>query len=127
MSSGWKSKLELARGVFQAEDTACAKAWREGRVYAGLGMQEPLGAKCKVLTQTPERKSTLQLHFLTLHPKLMAHPFNHPRLGAGRYHFLNCQAKELRHALLNPCQIKQFAFQRHSLLDLSVRCLQRGT
>lgn len=53
----------------------------EGRgVYAGLGMQEPLAAKCKVLTQKHERKHT-QVYVLTLHPRLMAHPLNHPRDG----------------------------------------------
>lgn len=33
----------------------------EGRgVYAGLGVQEPLAAKCKVLIQKRERESTLR-------------------------------------------------------------------
>lgn len=67
MSSGQTNGTRAGGRDFQAEDTAGAKAWTGERACTGLGMQETLAAKCKVLTQNHTGDSRLWLHFLTLH------------------------------------------------------------
>lgn len=66
MSSGQTNGTRAGGRGFQAEDTAGAKAWTGERACTGLGMQETLAAKCKVLTQNHKGESRLWLHFLTL-------------------------------------------------------------